>query len=298
MGDRKSDAMPSAGRDKPGEQRPRRRLIAPLPAALIGLGLIAGAPDASGAIARPDVFEMPQNAVLNGMNVLANDTANPGEVLIYSVVQAAGGALSIQLDGNSRPTLLGFKPLLGFIGVPVFPQYCIGDANGNSCSYLYISVQNPNVATFIHASDDQYATTAGTPIRNMQVLANDFFNPNALSISRLLGDQAVGGLPAVSPDSTGGTGDSQSNMPPNGPLNSMAWMLDYVPAPGFIGVDKFQYCVDEFARPGTQTCATVYVNVQAFVRSTPEPIPTMGGFALAGMSGVLGWLAMRLRRRG
>jgi hypothetical protein len=71
-------------------------------------------------------------------------------------------------------------------------------------------------------------------------------------------------------------------------------MLEYTPPPGFVGTDSFQYCIGSFAAPGTQTCATVFIEVVP----PPAPVPALGGFALAGLSGVLGWLGLRLRRRG
>lgn len=278
-------------------RRRRKGLHVPLSAALAGLGLVSGPQDASAAIARPDFVAVPMNTIVTGIDVLANDTFANGYAVITSI-GSAGGAGAFAIQGVPPSQTLAFKPSAGFLGARLV-NYCMGDLSGqpNACSFIYLSVQSPNIANYIIASDDHYTTTQGRALHKLQVLANDTFNPDALSVSMLLAAQAIGGTPGVSPKSLGNYGNSALNKLPAPPVNALSYMLDYVPNPDFVGVDHFQYCVDSFGRPGTQTCATVYVNVLPSIVSAPAPVPAMGGYALMGLSGVLGWLALRLRRR-
>ncbi len=284
---------------EPTDARRRRKgLHVPLSAALAGLGLVSGSQDASAAIARPDYVPVPMNTIVAGIDVLANDTFANGYATITSL-GSTGGAGTFVIQGSPPSQTLSFKPSTGFMGARLVP-YCMGDLSGqpNACSFIYLSVQNPNIASYIVATDDHYTTLENKPLRKLQVLANDTFDPNRLSVNRLLAEQAIGGTPSVSPHSLGNYGISPLAIPPTPPVNALSYMLDYVPSPGFTGVDHFQYCIDDFTRPGTQTCATVYVNVLPNFHSAPSPVPATGGLALAGLSGVLGWLAFRLRRRG
>ena len=79
------------------------------------------------------------------------------------------------------------------------------------------------------------------------------------------------------------------------PGNVVAQQFDllFTPPPGFDGLLTFQYCIRSFV-PLSNSCATVSLLVAA----PATPVPALGGVALAGLSGVLGWLGMRLRRRG
>lgn len=278
-----------------GERRPRKRLHAPLSAALAGLGLVAGFGDAAAApVARPDAVAVPRNGILTGIDPYANDTYGPGAML--NGINANLGAYAVE-SLDPLPTIQ-YIPPSGFLGVD-FINYCIGDATGNACTSIYVAVQHPNVASYVVARDDFYATTQGVALHDLQVLANDTFGASRLSVNRLFATQAIGGVPAQSPGSLGNFGYSPSNSPPFPPVNVASFMIDYVPNPGFTGLDRFQYCIDDFYQVGTQTCATVYINVLPAIVTAPAlPVPAMNGYALAGLSGVLGWLAFRLRRRG
>lgn len=67
--------------------------------------------------------------------------------------------------------------------------------------------------------------------------------------------------------------------------------LFYTPRPGFTGDDSFAYCV----RVGSfaNSCTTVSL----LVLGPTVPVPALSTAALAGLSGVLGWLGVRGRRR-
>jgi hypothetical protein len=64
----------------------------------------------------------------------------------------------------------------------------------------------------------------------------------------------------------------------------------FTPPSGFAGQIRFSYCI----QGAPFACANVVVEVHG-----PEvAVPALSGAALAGLSGVLGWLGLRLRRRG
>lgn len=67
--------------------------------------------------------------------------------------------------------------------------------------------------------------------------------------------------------------------------------LRFLPPSGYVGQITFPYCINGGSPPAA--CANVALLVLG-----PEPIPAMSGAALAGLSGVLAWLGLRLRRRG
>ena len=82
--------------------------------------------------------------------------------------------------------------------------------------------------------------------------------------------------------------------PPKGSnVVAQQFSLLFTPPNGFEGTLTFPYCIESFS-PGTNSCATVTLIVGA----PATPVPALGGAALVGLSGVLGWLGMRLRRRG
>jgi hypothetical protein len=67
--------------------------------------------------------------------------------------------------------------------------------------------------------------------------------------------------------------------------------LVYQPAPGYAGTDTFRYCIQ--APSVGNSCAIVSL----LVPGPSVPVPAASPLALAGLSGVLGWLGMRGRRR-
>lgn len=71
--------------------------------------------------------------------------------------------------------------------------------------------------------------------------------------------------------------------------------LLYRPPNGFRGAASFDYCLQSVS-PVSNSCATVILEVGEPTAATP--VPALGGAALLGLSGALGWLGVRLRRRG
>ena len=84
--------------------------------------------------------------------------------------------------------------------------------------------------------------------------------------------------------------------PANGFANVLAGMqtMIYQGNPGFQGVDTFNYCIVAQGGGIQTNCATVTMNVGL---NDATPVPALGGLALAALSGALGWLGMRGRRR-
>jgi Bacterial Ig domain len=85
--------------------------------------------------------------------------------------------------------------------------------------------------------------------------------------------------------------DGSPSHPLHGNVVAQLSVFVYTPEPGYRGPDFFKYCIRSVA-PLSNSCTTVSL----FVAPVPT-VPALSGGALAGLSGVLGWLAMRLRRR-
>ena len=79
---------------------------------------------------------------------------------------------------------------------------------------------------------------------------------------------------------------------PGGNVFAAIGGLQFAPPPGFTGPISFRYCIQGGSPP--LACA----NVSLLVIGPDIPVPALSGAALAGLSGVLGWLGLRLRRRG
>jgi len=125
----------------------------------------------------------------------------------------------------------------------------------------------PAVAQSLQARPDAFTIPADAAAF-LPVLANDTF-PNAFPLVLLTR------LPA-----------------PVGNAVAQIGGFLFTPPPGFAGPVDFAYCIQGGKPPAA--CANVFVIVQG-----PDvPVPALSGAALAGLSGVLGWLGLRLRRRG
>jgi len=122
------------------------------------------------------------------------------------------------------------------------------------------------VAQPVQARPDTFSTPSDTQVF-LPVLANDTF-PNASPFV----------FPVAPPI-------------PGGNVFAAIGGLQFLPPPGFTGTVRFRYCIQGGSPP--LGCA----NVTLLVVGPDIPVPTMSGAALAGLSGVLGWLGLRLRRR-
>jgi hypothetical protein len=124
--------------------RTRSRIHAPLPAVLVGLGLLSGAPPASAlTIARDDFFSTTPGTGLLNLPVLANDTIPnviPG-FFFYKVGTPPPKALGNVFANSGR---IDYYPPPGFTGIDRF-SYCVGNNIENACALVSIAVQAPYV---------------------------------------------------------------------------------------------------------------------------------------------------------
>lgn len=130
-------ATRTSKRQAPGTAKKRSTagVYVPLPAALIGLGLLAGptAADAAG-VATDDHYSVQVNSVLSGVNVLANDALDVNSsVQVFEITSPSHGNASVQMDGS-----LIYAPFNGFRGVDSF-QYLLVN-NGNATATVFLDV--------------------------------------------------------------------------------------------------------------------------------------------------------------
>jgi hypothetical protein len=125
----------------PAEKVSPAGLRIPLPAVMMGLGLLAGGvhTDAQ-AVAVNDSYSTPVNTVLSGQNVTANDTRDGNSYSVALVTNVAHGTLALQSTG-----VFSYTPNTGFSGTDAF-SYALFDFGGsvpNSVAQVSISVVPP-----------------------------------------------------------------------------------------------------------------------------------------------------------
>lgn len=119
-------------------QKARHGLNVPLPAMLVGLGVIAsGAPSAHAAQAVDDNYFVATNSTLTGVNILANDTTVPNSTVFVSAGPASNGNAVVDPTGN-----LNYTPNPGFQGTDSF-TYVLTDIESNSIAQVSILVSAP-----------------------------------------------------------------------------------------------------------------------------------------------------------
>jgi hypothetical protein len=106
----------------------------PLPAVLMGLGLMASPPAAAQGVAVDDHYATPFNTVLSGVNVTANDLlVGNATVQVIQLDSPAHGAVVMQPNGAFQ-----YTPQPGFQGQDSFRYDLVND--GNSIAQVFISV--------------------------------------------------------------------------------------------------------------------------------------------------------------
>lgn len=125
----------------PAEKVAPAGLRIPLPAVMMGLGLLAGGvhTDAQ-AVAVNDSYSTPVNTVLSGQNVTDNDTRDGNSYSVTLVTNVAHGTLALQPTG-----VFSYTPNAGFSGTDTF-SYALFDFGGsvpNSVAQVSISVVPP-----------------------------------------------------------------------------------------------------------------------------------------------------------
>ena len=110
----------------------------PLPAVLVGLGLLAAPAAGHATTARDDFYSTPANTSIGGVNILANDTFTNVFSLFVNVGSPLYGNSSVGVSGAGQG-LLSYTPKPGFVGVDSF-QYTINDGTGNSTATVTLAV--------------------------------------------------------------------------------------------------------------------------------------------------------------
>jgi hypothetical protein len=106
----------------------------PLPAVLMGLGLMASPPAAAQGVAVDDHYTTPFNTVLSGVNVTTNDLlVGNSSVQVFQLDSPAHGSVVMQQSGAFQ-----YTPQPGFQGVDSFRYDLVND--GNSIAQVFISV--------------------------------------------------------------------------------------------------------------------------------------------------------------
>ncbi len=121
----------------PGRSAGRPALHVPLPAALIGLGLMA-APVASQAQAVNDHYATPMNTVLSGVNVTANDVIGNATAETYVIgTGPQHGTAMLDIGGA-----LTYTPSPGYRGPDAFQYLLTWD---NSTATVFVDVGTTSI---------------------------------------------------------------------------------------------------------------------------------------------------------
>ena len=127
-----STKKPNSSSEKKGEHG----LRVPLPAVLVGLGMMASSSQqAEAATAVDDNYSTTMNATLTGVNILANDTFGNSFVVVEGL--ASHGSAVVDNVGN-----LTYTPDPGFVGLDSF-TYVLADTESNSIAQVNIQVVAP-----------------------------------------------------------------------------------------------------------------------------------------------------------
>jgi|GEM_PF-6167707 len=126
------------------------------------------------------------------INVLANDTAQPGAVLtVDSVTQPPFG--TVTTDGST----VEFTPQLGWLGIATFSYTVSSDLGGDDTASISINVGGTGDNFPPLAVDDEATTDQDTPV-TIDVLANDS-DPDNDGIAISQGESAIPGINAFNP---------------------------------------------------------------------------------------------------
>ncbi len=185
-------------------------------------------------VANPDAATVAEDSGVTPIDVLANDTTEPGETLtITAVTQPTGGTVVITGGGTG----VSFQPDANFNGTATF-SYTISDGFGGSATATVTVTVTP-VNDPPTAVADTATLAEDDPATSINVLANDSIAPDTgetLTITSVT--QPAGGTVVIT---GGGTG------------------LTFQPAPNFNGVTTFSYTISD-GNGGTAS-ATVTVTV-------------------------------------
>ncbi|TFJ88994.1 beta strand repeat-containing protein, partial [Lonepinella koalarum] len=203
------------------------------------------APNNTDPVANDDTASTEYGTALNNINVLANDSDADGDNLSVSAVSLTNpnqGTVSVNPDGT-----INFTPAEGVTGDVVI-NYTVSDGKGGTdTATLTVTVgaapiptpPAPNNTDPV-ANDDTASTAYGTPLHNINVLANDSdADGDNLSVSAVSLTNPSQGTVSVNPDGT----------------------INFTPADGVTGDVVINYTVSD-GKGGTDT-ATLTVSVGA-----------------------------------
>jgi hypothetical protein len=133
----KRKSEPRAARKSPATAKPSMHV--PLPAVLMGLGLLAAPGVSEAGTAVDDHYTIPVNSAVSGVNVTTNDTLTPNStVQVLQISTPAHGVATLSSLGA-----LTYTPAPGFRGQDAF-RYDLINA-GNSIATIFIDVGNEPV---------------------------------------------------------------------------------------------------------------------------------------------------------
>ena len=192
-------------------------------------------------VAVDDAVSVQSAAVLENINVLANDADADNDALLVTDAESANGAtVTINADGT-----LNYQAAEGFTGLDTV-TYTISDgAGGTSSATLSVTVELGAVAPV--AVNDGVGAIEDTLLENINVLANDRdANGDALTVTSAV--SAAGGVVTINADGS----------------------LNYLPPADFNGEDTITYSISD-GNDGVSS-ATLTVTV-AGVNDAPVVTP-------------------------
>jgi uncharacterized protein (DUF2141 family) len=208
-------------------------------------------------IARNDTAVVAINKSIQ-INVLANDTAAPGDTLDVTSVAITTAPVHGTATVDSTTGAINYQPASDYSGADSF-QYTVRDNFGalSNAASVSVTVQPAPVAT------NDTATVQANSSVMIAVLAND--------------------------TSSGGTLDPTSIKivvaPTHGTASVSGGQVTYTPATGYTGLDTFQYTVQDNLGT-TSNVATVSANVM--------PPPSKGGGGSLSLLGILALAGLAL----
>ncbi len=154
----------------------------------------------------------------------------------------SNGSLSFSSNGGFT-----YTPDNGFSGTASFEyEVCLPAPNTSSCSRAQVVITvNPDGTP--DAADDSFAVSEDSSGNNLNVLANDSFDPDGAPTSGVA-------ISLVTPPSNG-----TYQLDDNGTSNPLDDFIIYTPDPGFNGLDTFVYSITD--QNGTPDNAAVGITV-------------------------------------
>jgi hypothetical protein len=193
--------------------------------------------DTSKARSNPDVFRVARESTNNVLPVLANDYTLPKTPGIYTVtgLQTNGAHALISWSSANGNNTLSYTPTARFIGVDHFSYEFVDTFGNRGTNAVTITVGN------LAPLDDVFNVVSGSTANVLDVRANDYSFPdtNALRTIASIGSLDHGGTAVT---------------------NNGATAILYSPAPGFVGVERFNYQLNDDT--GNAFTANVAVTVR------------------------------------